>query len=145
MYLLKIQGKLEHLSGSSQYDIVNSVLQYVRQAILKARVEDAQLGVESYQRTLNFTEPHTQPTGMHKQKLLTFNRKPFGVLYNMRDNREKRFMDYIEVQKFGDQTLKYVGIQLTEKLEEYGKGHNVGWNHHAEREAMKFISQIGSK
>ena len=79
MYLLKLQGKLEHLSGTSQYDIVNSILQYVRQAILKARVEDAQLGVESYQRTLNFTEPHTQPTGMHKQKLLTFNRKPFGV------------------------------------------------------------------
>jgi hypothetical protein len=49
MYLLKVQGKLQHLPGSLQYDIINSIMLFMRQTIIKARVEDAQLGVESYQ------------------------------------------------------------------------------------------------
>ena len=56
-----------------------------------------------------------------------------------------RFMDYTEVQKFGDQTLKYVGLKLKEKLVAYGKGEKVGWNHHDEREAIKFLTRIGTK
>ena len=56
-YLLKVQGKLQNLSGSLQYDIINSILLFMRQTIIKARVEDAQLGVESYQKSLNFTTP----------------------------------------------------------------------------------------
>ena len=77
MYLLKIQGKLEHFPGSLQYDIVNSILLYTRQTVLKARVEDAQLGVESYQRRL---EPKMQIEGMHNMRPFTLVRRPFGVV-----------------------------------------------------------------
>ena len=44
---------------------------YIRQTILKARVEDAQLGVESYQRRLNFKEPRMQVEGMYNMRPFT--------------------------------------------------------------------------
>ena len=125
MYLFKIQGKLEHFPGSLQYDIVNSILLYIRQTVLKARVEDAQLGVESYQRRLNFKEPRMQIEGMFNMRPFTIVRRPFGVVYaKIPDTR--RFMDYNEVHKFGDQTLKFVSIQLKEKLKCHREGENVG-------------------
>lgn len=45
MYMLKIQGKLNHLHCYIEYDIVNSLLIYIRSIVIRARVEDIQLGV----------------------------------------------------------------------------------------------------
>ena len=54
-------------------------------------------------------------------------------------------MDYNDVHKFGDQTLKFVSIQLKEKLKCHREGVNVGWNHDRAREAMKIIDRIEAR
>ena len=142
IYLLKKQGKLENLPGNTQYDVINSILLYIRQVVLKARVEDAQLGVESYQTQLNFTEPRF--SSRYSQQPLTFVKRPFGVVYQ-KDGDSKRFLDYNEVHKFGDQTLKFVGIKLKDKLGKYMDGRRVGWNSKDAREARKFMARIEQK
>ncbi|GKC14983.1 hypothetical protein Tco_1011765, partial [Tanacetum coccineum] len=48
LYVLKAQGKLHHLGGPTEYDLANSLLIYIRSKLIKKRVEDVQLGVESY-------------------------------------------------------------------------------------------------
>ncbi|PWA47669.1 hypothetical protein CTI12_AA475510 [Artemisia annua] len=57
--IIRVQGKAQNLPGSLQYDLINSLLIFARQRIIWVRDEDAQLGVESYQISLNFTAPQT--------------------------------------------------------------------------------------
>ncbi|GJV70113.1 hypothetical protein Tco_1485622 [Tanacetum coccineum] len=57
MYLLKVQGKIHHLDGVDEFDLINALLLYIRRIVIKKRVEDAQLGVESYEKKLNLTKP----------------------------------------------------------------------------------------
>jgi hypothetical protein len=114
----------------------------MRQTIIKARVEDAQLGVESYQKSLNFTDPQLYPPNVPLRPFI-FNNKPFGVIYPHNDGY--RFMKYEEFHKFGDQTLKFVRIKLNEKLKEHNSRVNVGWNKRDAREALKFIARIDQK
>lgn len=140
MYLLKVHGKLQHLPGSLQYDIINSILLFMRQTIIKARVEDAQLEVESYQTSLNFTAPQTQIPNIPYLRPFTFNNKPFGVIYPYKSSY--KFIRYYELHKFGDQTLKFVRIKLDQKLKEHDSGINVGWKSQDVREALKFLDRI---
>lgn len=143
IYLLMVQGKLQNLSGSLQYDIINSILLFMRQTIIKARVEDAQLGVESYQKSLNFTAPQLYPPNIPHLRPFIFNNKPFGVVYPHNDGYS--FMRYEEVHKFGDQTLRFVRIKLNEMLKERDSGINVGWNNRDVKEARKFLARIDQK
>ncbi|GJX49784.1 hypothetical protein Tco_0276629 [Tanacetum coccineum] len=48
MYVLKVQGKLHHLSGQAEYDFVNSRLIFIRSEIIRKKVEDMQLDMERY-------------------------------------------------------------------------------------------------
>ncbi|GJV40200.1 hypothetical protein Tco_1418640 [Tanacetum coccineum] len=57
MYLLKVQGKLHHLKLEFKIDFINALLLCIRRVVIKNRIEDTQLGMESYQRTLNLTKP----------------------------------------------------------------------------------------
>ncbi|GJX13580.1 hypothetical protein Tco_0205338 [Tanacetum coccineum] len=55
MYLLHLQGKLNHLSESDKVNIFNPVNLWIRNVVIRKRVEDLQLGIESYQTKLNLT------------------------------------------------------------------------------------------
>ncbi|GJT75422.1 hypothetical protein Tco_1042147 [Tanacetum coccineum] len=57
MYLLQVQDKLHHLPLEFVKDFNNALLMFIRRTVIKNMVEDIQLGVESYQRTLNLTKP----------------------------------------------------------------------------------------
>ncbi|GJS88758.1 hypothetical protein Tco_0771394 [Tanacetum coccineum] len=57
MYLLQVQDKLHHLLLEFVKDFNNALLMFIRRTVIKNRVEDIQLGLESYQRTLNLTKP----------------------------------------------------------------------------------------
>ena len=109
---------------SLKYDIINSIMLFMHQIIVRARVEDAQLGVESYQTSINFIAPQMQIQGIPKMKPFTFNNKPFGVVFTK--NNVNKLMRYDELHKFGDQTLKFIIIQLDQKLKEHNSGINVG-------------------
>ncbi|GJX85864.1 hypothetical protein Tco_0336638 [Tanacetum coccineum] len=57
LYLLHLQGKLNHLSGADKVHLFNSVNLWIRNIVIRKRVEDLQLGIESYQTKLNLTQP----------------------------------------------------------------------------------------
>ncbi|GJY89603.1 hypothetical protein Tco_0504799 [Tanacetum coccineum] len=57
MYLLKVQDKLHHLQSKFKKDFNNAILFFIQRIVIQNGVEDLQLGVESYQRTLNLTKP----------------------------------------------------------------------------------------
>ncbi|GKE00188.1 hypothetical protein Tco_1388171 [Tanacetum coccineum] len=57
MLLFAVQHKLFHLDGSDIIDFIMALRMFTRSLILKRRVEDLQLGVESYQKKLNITKP----------------------------------------------------------------------------------------
>ena len=112
----------------------------MRQITIRSRVEDAQLGVESYKTTLNFTAPQTQIPDIPYMKPYKLINKPFGVVFAK--HNVNKFMRYDELHKFGDQTLKFVIIQLDQKLKKHDSGINVGWKRHDVREALNFIDRI---
>nr|GEW41682.1 hypothetical protein [Tanacetum cinerariifolium] len=56
MYLLHLQGKLNHLSRADKVTLFNAVNVWIRNIIIRHCVEDLQLGVESSQTKLNLTQ-----------------------------------------------------------------------------------------
>ncbi|GJS47404.1 hypothetical protein Tco_0597525 [Tanacetum coccineum] len=57
MILLVVQHEFFHLDGSDNVDFIVALCMFTRSLIIKRRVEDLQLGVESYQKKLNITTP----------------------------------------------------------------------------------------
>ncbi|GKD25198.1 hypothetical protein Tco_1231412 [Tanacetum coccineum] len=57
MLLLAVQHKLFHLNNSDIVDLTVALRMFTRSLIVKRRVEDLQLGVESYQKKLNIIAP----------------------------------------------------------------------------------------
>ncbi|GJW56128.1 hypothetical protein Tco_0102859 [Tanacetum coccineum] len=57
MLILVVQHKLFHLNKSDIVDFIVALRMFTRSLIIKRRVEDLQLGVESYQKKLNITTP----------------------------------------------------------------------------------------
>ncbi|GJV82199.1 hypothetical protein Tco_1518069 [Tanacetum coccineum] len=55
--LLLLQGHLNHLSGSDKRMLSTDVKLWTRNLVIRQRVEDFQLGIESYQTQLNLTKP----------------------------------------------------------------------------------------
>nr|GFA30206.1 hypothetical protein [Tanacetum cinerariifolium] len=59
MLLLLVQGKLSNLTVEERFAFNVSLRMFTRSIVIQRRVEDLQLGVESYQERLNLTNPDT--------------------------------------------------------------------------------------
>nr|GFD50861.1 hypothetical protein [Tanacetum cinerariifolium] len=59
MLLLLVQGKLSNLTVEERLAFNVSLRMFTRSIVIKRRVEDLQLGVESYQKRRNLTKPDT--------------------------------------------------------------------------------------
>ncbi|GJX18551.1 hypothetical protein Tco_0221228 [Tanacetum coccineum] len=57
LFLLHLQDKLNHLPKSDKVNLHTAVNMWIRNIIIRKRVEDLQLGVESYQTKLNLEQP----------------------------------------------------------------------------------------
>ncbi|GJU33894.1 hypothetical protein Tco_1182248 [Tanacetum coccineum] len=57
LYLLHLQGRLNHLSGADKVHLFNAVNLWIRNIVIRQRMEDLQLGIKSYQIKLNLTQP----------------------------------------------------------------------------------------
>ncbi|GKC87831.1 hypothetical protein Tco_1148480 [Tanacetum coccineum] len=57
LYLLNLQGHLNHLSPEDKKILITAVNLWTRNLVIRQRVEDFQLGIESYQTQLNLTKP----------------------------------------------------------------------------------------
>ncbi|GJR66242.1 hypothetical protein Tco_0012307 [Tanacetum coccineum] len=109
MYLLKIQGVLHHLKA--EVDFINALLLYIRRAVIKNQIKDTQLGVESYQCTMNLTKPTLYITGIDYKIPYTTTGTDKGVVYLNKHN-VKSLMLYNEAHKFCDGTLIIVRENL---------------------------------
>nr|GFB88941.1 hypothetical protein [Tanacetum cinerariifolium] len=63
LYLLNLQGHLNHLPPKDKKILTTAVNLWTRHLVIQQRVEDFQLGIESYQTQLNLTKPRSDATG----------------------------------------------------------------------------------
>ncbi|GJZ18309.1 hypothetical protein Tco_0554432 [Tanacetum coccineum] len=123
MLILAVQHKLFHLNGSDIVDLIVALRMFTRSLIIKRRVEDLQLSVESYQKKLNITEPQKTFLGIKFKELYTLSYKPPGVIYKDL-NKQKRVMRADELYKFSDGTLKTVRDELHHRILDFRLGYN---------------------
>ncbi|GKB32808.1 hypothetical protein Tco_0872209 [Tanacetum coccineum] len=79
------------------------------------RVEDLQLGVESYQKKLNLTKPNTYRPYLKRREAYTAYSNPRGFIYQKKD-KKNRLIRIDELHKFSDGTLNDVRDALNDHL-----------------------------
>nr|GFB10190.1 hypothetical protein [Tanacetum cinerariifolium] len=90
---------------------------FTRSIVIKRRVEDLQLGVESYQKKLNLTKPDTYRLDLRRREAYTAHSNPRGFIYQNKD-KKNRLMRIDELHKFSDGTLNDVRNALDDRLKE---------------------------
>nr|GEY16866.1 integrase, catalytic region, zinc finger, CCHC-type, peptidase aspartic, catalytic [Tanacetum cinerariifolium] len=70
MYLLNLQGHLNHLPPKDKKILTMAVNQWTRQLVIRQRVQDFKLGIESYQTQVNLTKPQWTTMGFDDGTLL---------------------------------------------------------------------------
>ncbi|GKB02813.1 hypothetical protein Tco_0830902 [Tanacetum coccineum] len=123
MLLLAVQHKLFHLNESDIVDFIVALRMFTKSLIIKRRVEDLQLGVESYQEKLNITSPQKTFLEIEFKELYTPSYKPPGVIYEDLD-KQKRVMRADELYKFSDMTLMTFRNELHHKILDFHLGYN---------------------
>nr|GEV90837.1 hypothetical protein [Tanacetum cinerariifolium] len=105
--ILKADFKNLHLNDFEDMNIV-----------IRQRVEDLQLGIESYQTKLNITQPRWDATDFLFKEDYTIVHKPRVVIYRDRNN-QKKMMRETEVHKFSDGTLRRILEKLDYMVKDY--------------------------
>nr|GEY02035.1 hypothetical protein [Tanacetum cinerariifolium] len=83
--------------------------------LLLRRVEDLQLGVESYQKKLNLTKPDLYRSDLKHKEAYTSYSNLRGFIYQNKD-KKNRLMRMDELHKFSDGTLTDVRTALDDRL-----------------------------
>ncbi|GJU38366.1 hypothetical protein Tco_1191323 [Tanacetum coccineum] len=104
MLLLLVQGKVTNLSVEERIAFNVSLRMFTRRVVIQRRVEDLQLGVESYQKKLNLTKPDTYRSNLRRQDAYTPYSDPRGFIYENKD-KKNRLMRIDELHKFSDGLL----------------------------------------
>ncbi|GJU44222.1 hypothetical protein Tco_1201488 [Tanacetum coccineum] len=123
MLLLHVQNKIFNLLGDDIVDLINALRMFTRSVIIKKRVEDVQLGVESYQKKLNVTKPQKEFPRISYKEAYTTSYYLKGVVY-LNSRKQKRLMRADELYKFSDGTLKSVHEILHYRLLNFKLGYN---------------------
>nr|GEZ76343.1 hypothetical protein [Tanacetum cinerariifolium] len=88
---------------------------FTRSIVIQRRMEDLQLGVESYQKRLNITKPYTYRSDLKRREAYTAYSNPRGFIYQNKD-KKNRLMRIDEPHKFSDGTLNDVCNALDDRL-----------------------------
>ncbi|GJW10803.1 integrase, catalytic region, zinc finger, CCHC-type containing protein [Tanacetum coccineum] len=111
MLLLHVQNKLFNLDGDDIVDLAVALRMFTRRIVIQKKVEDVQLGLESYQKKLNITRPQKEFLGISTKESYTMSYDPKGVMY-LNSRKRKRLMPADELYKFSDGTLQSVRKNL---------------------------------
>ncbi|GKF15952.1 hypothetical protein Tco_0057414 [Tanacetum coccineum] len=114
MLLLLVQGKLTNLNVEERLAF-NVSLRMFTSVFIQRRVEDLQLGVESYQNKLNLTKPVTYRSNLRRRDAYTPYFDPRGFIYENK-GKKNRLMCIDELHKFSDGTLDDVRTALNDCL-----------------------------
>nr|GEY58889.1 hypothetical protein [Tanacetum cinerariifolium] len=111
-----LYGHLNHLSLKDKKILTTAVNQWTRQLVIRQRVEDFQLGIESNQTQVNLTKPQWMATSFEYKHDYTVIESPRAVIF--RDKYEvQMMMCFNEIRKFSDGTLQ----QMVEALDYWVK------------------------
>ncbi|GJY84966.1 hypothetical protein Tco_0498992 [Tanacetum coccineum] len=111
MLLLLVQQKLTNLTLNEHYDLNVALRMITRRIVIQRRVEDLQLGVESYQKKRDLTKRDTFRPDLRKRTTYTAYSDPQGVIYKYQNNRN-RLIGTDELHKFNNGTLNSVQTAL---------------------------------
>ncbi|GJV54340.1 hypothetical protein Tco_1450081 [Tanacetum coccineum] len=89
MLLLLVQGKVTNLNVEERIAFNVSLRMFTRRVVIQRRVEDLQLGVESYQKKLNLTKPDTYRSNLRRQDAYTPYSDPRGFIYENKDKKNR--------------------------------------------------------
>ncbi|GJX71906.1 hypothetical protein Tco_0309077 [Tanacetum coccineum] len=103
----------KNLYPSDFEDLNLLLLQVIRQ-----RVEDFQLGIESYQTQLNLTKPGWDATGYEFKHDYTIIESPRAVIFPV-NNNERKIMRFNKIYKFSDGTLTRIMETLDYRVKEF--------------------------
>jgi hypothetical protein len=146
MYLEKVQKRMRGFDRDVQYNFISSLLLFIRRLIVQERVEDLQLGVESYQQKINLTKPLLKFPGIDKLSQLSLVQQPsFGFTY-IDSKKQISFMKMDELHKFCDHTLKTVRDELVKRLNDdrrkLSRKETTRWNSSSRRQVRNFVTKI---
>nr|GFA88859.1 hypothetical protein [Tanacetum cinerariifolium] len=139
LYLLNLQGHLNHLPPKDKKILTTAVNLWTRHLVIRQRVKDFQLRIESYQTQLNLTKPRWDATGFEYKhdytiidslRTVTF-QDTYGVQMIMRFNEIHKavtfhdtygvqmIMRFNEIHKFSDGTLHQIDEALDYRVKEF--------------------------
>ncbi|GKD10480.1 hypothetical protein Tco_1190165 [Tanacetum coccineum] len=84
-----------------------SLRMFTRSIVIQRRVEDLQLGVESYQKKINITKLDTYRFDLKRREAYSTYSNPRGFIYQNKDKKNK-LMRVDKLHKFSDGTLNDV-------------------------------------
>nr|GEW16302.1 hypothetical protein [Tanacetum cinerariifolium] len=108
-------GKLTNLTVEERFAFNVSLWMFTRSIVIQRRVEDLQLGVESYQKRLNLTKLDMYRSDLKRKEAYTAYSNPRGFIYQNKD-KKNRLMRIDELHKFSDGTLTDVRTTLDDRL-----------------------------
>ncbi|GKF14809.1 hypothetical protein Tco_0056271, partial [Tanacetum coccineum] len=114
---------LFHLTDNNIIDFIVALRMFTRSLVINKRVEDLQLGVESYPKKLNITPPQQTFPEIEFKELYTPSHNPPGVIYEDL-TKQKRVMQTDELYKFSDGMLKKVWDELHHKIRDFCLEYN---------------------
>ncbi|GJR86328.1 hypothetical protein Tco_0210339 [Tanacetum coccineum] len=147
LFLLNIQEKLNHLPKTDKTSLHTAVNMWIRNLVIRNRVGDLQLGIESYQTNLNLECLNWDATDYYFKEDYMMVPKPRAIVY--RDiNDQRKLMRLNELHKFSDGTLTRVMEKLDHMVKdfhlyEYNKGMETRkWSEDDKRRSKDFITAI---
>ncbi|GJS49114.1 hypothetical protein Tco_0599235 [Tanacetum coccineum] len=81
LYLLNLQGHPNHLPPNDKKILNTAANLWTRNLVIRQRVKDFQLGIESYQTKLNLTKPRWDATGFEYKYDFTIIKSPRAVTF----------------------------------------------------------------
>nr|GEZ55183.1 hypothetical protein [Tanacetum cinerariifolium] len=107
----KEDQQLYTFKEDKRYDLNVALRMFTRRVVIQRRVEDLQLGVESYKKKLNLTKPDTLGLNLRNRTAYTAYLDPQGVIYKDQNNKN-RLLRTDELHKFSNGTLNDVRTAL---------------------------------
>ncbi|GKA82438.1 hypothetical protein Tco_0789186 [Tanacetum coccineum] len=118
LYLLNLQGHLNHLSPGDKKILTTTVNLWTRNLVIRQRVKDFQLGIESYQTQLNLTKPRWDAKGFEYKHDFTVIDSPRAVTFRDKYGVQM-IMRFNEIHKFSDGTLHQIDEALDYRVKEF--------------------------
>ena len=128
LFLLHLQGKLHHLTPKHRNILVRAISMWIRSLVIRQRVEDFQLGIESYQTQVNLTRPNWNASKFNKLPEFSMIEDQKAVVF--KDRYEVPMLLRIdEVHKFSDGTLQLIEEALDYRIKEYKLYKSKPWSY----------------